>query len=518
MASLSGAPLIRRAAYRPQGDAVAGLAHLGLAGVVILGAMLRFYNLGGPSLWADEIAAVAIAKQPLHVLWSAWMVRETNPPLYYSALHLWMGLFGSSDAAVRSLSALVGASIPPLIYVLGRQLANRRVGLIAALFAALWSHQIFYSQEARGYILGAAGALIAVIGLGRLSDQAAGEAALGRAARAWPWLAYGLGAVIALYTHTTHVLLPFLANLYFVWLWVFRSERRPSTLLAWTAVNAVVVGLWAWWGYITWLQLHLAQPNFGWIGKPSLSQGISMVLNLYGPAGVTTAKSLGRTVMLGVGGAFIAGAAFGLARLRPDRAVMLAVFAVGAPVLLFVISQKAPIMLPRTMLWAQFAVIIGLASAIAAVRQAALRAALVGAVAALLAVGGFIQTPKEPWRPLTAELGQRVGAHDVVLVSSVSDGVYLQHYCAVFACRFPVIDLISPTDNQNRWAEGLFKGALIPPSALPALLAAHPIVWTVSRWADDPRPALAPVATKAAELSLHAALPEFMAVAAWRRR
>jgi uncharacterized membrane protein len=428
-----------------------------------------------------------------------------------------MLLFGSSEAPVRSLSALIGSAAPPLIYLLGRRLASKRVGLIAALFAALWSHQIYYSQEARGYMLGEVGTMIAVMGLVGVSDQlVSGKNSPGP--RPWPWIAYGAGALVALYTHTTHVLLPVLANLYFVWLWGFCSRRRLASLLAWAGANAVVVGVWAWWGWITWRQLHLAEPNFGWIGKPSLSQGLSMVLNLYGPAGVTLAKSLPRTVLLGVGGVFIGAAAFGATRLRLDRAVMLGVFGVGAPVLLFALSQKTPIMLPRTMLWAQFTVIIGLASAVAAMRPLAIRLVVVCVVAGLLVAGWFIQAEREPWRPLIAELAQKAGPGDVVLVSSVSDGVYVEYYCARMACGFHTIDVISPIDYQNRWAQTLFTGPLIQPAKLPALLAAHPVVWTVSRWADDPRPYLSPLATKAAELSLHTALPPFMAVAAWRRR
>jgi mannosyltransferase len=504
-------------AVRPAAWAWTQNASLWLAALFLLDVAVRFHGLGAQSLWADEIAAVEIAKQPLRVLWSTWMVRETNPPLYYSALHLWMEMFGRSDIAVRGLSAVIGTMVAPLMYVLGRAIASKRVGLIAALLAALWSHQLFYSQEARGYILGTVGALIAVIGLVNITDQVTAPTRSRTAGqRLWPWFAYAFGAVIAVYTHTTHVLLPLLASLYFVWLWAFRGDRRPSSLLAWTATNAAVVCIWAWWGWITWLQVHLEKPNFGWIGKPSLSQGVSIVLNLYGPAGVTLAKSLGRTVLLGMGGLFIAAAAWGASRLRPERAGMLAVFGIGAPLLLFAISQHVPIMLPRTLLWAQFSVIIALAAAMDAIPSGIGRAVATSGVALVLVLGWSVQAPREPWRSLVEELAILAGPGEVVLVSSVSDGVYIQHYCVEARCRFKVENLISPTDIQNRWADDLFTGASIPAAALPSLLGQTRSVWTVSRWGDDPRPAMSAIAVATPFPPLHTILPDAIVLAKWR--
>ncbi len=53
---------------------------------------------------------------------------DIHPPLYYWLLAGWVRLFGSSEVAVRSLSALLGVVLVALTYVLGRLLAGRWVG------------------------------------------------------------------------------------------------------------------------------------------------------------------------------------------------------------------------------------------------------------------------------------------------------------------------------------------------------------------------------------------------------
>ena len=56
-----------------------GLAALTAA--VLVAAMVRL-AFSDYSLWFDELASVFFASQPTERLWSAWMLRETNPPLF----------------------------------------------------------------------------------------------------------------------------------------------------------------------------------------------------------------------------------------------------------------------------------------------------------------------------------------------------------------------------------------------------------------------------------------------------
>jgi 4-amino-4-deoxy-L-arabinose transferase-like glycosyltransferase len=483
-----------------------------LVAIGVLAAALRFYGLGHESLWEDEIASVEFARQPLQLLWSDWMLRETNPPLYYSLLHVWVRLFGESEFAVRSLSAVVGCATIPLFYVLGRDFASRRAGLIAALLAAVWPHQVYFGQEARGYILGAAAALVAMIGLLRIRDGMRAEPT--RPIGAAPWLLYLGGCLTAVYCHTTNVLLPFLANLYFAWVWL--SAPRPHdwrALRAWTATNAALVLAWTWWGWITWRQLAEPGNNINWIQRPSLYDGLNMATSAYSPAGLTIANSPPRLALqLAVTPALLAAAAWGAWRTGRNRLSFVAAFAAGLPVMLFLISQAAPMMLPRVIFWSQAAAIVGLAAAIAAIGPRTWMLAAAAGVAATLSLGRTLHDPKEPWRDILVDLGRRAAPGETVFVAG--DGVSVQHYCDRLHCRFRVVDIFEAKD-RGRWTAGIFRGPRPRPDQVGSYLQGQARVWTISHGWQNPNPLIAPYATPVGR-PFRVAPPDDMTVTAWR--
>ena len=57
-------------------------------------------------MWLDEALSVNIARLPLGDLHDA-LKHDGAPPLYYVLLHVWTGVFGTGDVAVRSLSGVV---------------------------------------------------------------------------------------------------------------------------------------------------------------------------------------------------------------------------------------------------------------------------------------------------------------------------------------------------------------------------------------------------------------------------
>jgi mannosyltransferase len=123
---------------------------LTLWGIVVLGAALRLTALGYKSFWLDEIASVVIARMPGNSFWWWLWHNEGNMALYYVMLRPWLHIH-LGEATVRLLSVLPGIAAIPLFYLLGRRLFGRRVGLLAALFLALSTCSVVYSQEARGY-------------------------------------------------------------------------------------------------------------------------------------------------------------------------------------------------------------------------------------------------------------------------------------------------------------------------------------------------------------------------------
>ncbi|MGZ4311885.1 MAG: glycosyltransferase family 39 protein [Solirubrobacteraceae bacterium] len=124
-----------------------------LAGLVVLAAVLRFATISSQSYWLDESQAAHELGLSFGAMLRAWNVAEWNPPLYLIVAWPWAKVFGTSAAGLRSLSALLGVGLVPLLYLCGRELVSGRAGLVAAALAAVNPFMIWYSQEAREYML-----------------------------------------------------------------------------------------------------------------------------------------------------------------------------------------------------------------------------------------------------------------------------------------------------------------------------------------------------------------------------
>ena len=143
----------RAGEYRRRWPFHAGADHQLLVGLVLVAAVLRFASITSQSYWLDESQAVHELRLPLGAMWHAWNTTEWNPPLYLLLAWPWAKLFGTGELALRSLSALLGIAVVPLLYLSGRELISSRAGLVAAALAAVNPFLIWYSQEAREYML-----------------------------------------------------------------------------------------------------------------------------------------------------------------------------------------------------------------------------------------------------------------------------------------------------------------------------------------------------------------------------
>lgn len=132
------------------GDTRRLLAIASLAGVVVCAASLALSTRTG--MWLDEAQTVAIARMPVGELLDG-LRTDGAPPLYYLLLHGWMAVVGTSEIAVRALSAVFAAGTVALAPLAGYRLGGRRVAITAtALFATIpFMHR--YATEARMYTL-----------------------------------------------------------------------------------------------------------------------------------------------------------------------------------------------------------------------------------------------------------------------------------------------------------------------------------------------------------------------------
>jgi len=125
-----------------------------VAGLTALAAALRFVTLGVQSYHHDEIVTASrIMPGSFWQSMNAVGYSESAPPLYYALAWLWTQATGTAEFGLRSLSAAAGVATVPVAYLAGRELRNRRTGLIAAALVAVNPMLVWYSQEARAYSL-----------------------------------------------------------------------------------------------------------------------------------------------------------------------------------------------------------------------------------------------------------------------------------------------------------------------------------------------------------------------------
>jgi hypothetical protein len=190
---------------------------------------------------------------------------DIHPPGYYWLLKLWSSVFGSSAWAMRSFSAVAGVLLVLVVERIARLIVPPGktffwLPLLAALLAAVNPLLIYYSQEARMYML------LALAGAGlfwnmlsgplwRVPTLPVGDAvAQGRGSSVeaspsgWRWwpLGYVFFGVLGLWTHYSFPIMLAAANAAYLlrWLWLRRSGASVADgrgLGQWIGLNFLVV-------------------------------------------------------------------------------------------------------------------------------------------------------------------------------------------------------------------------------------------------------------------------------------
>jgi 4-amino-4-deoxy-L-arabinose transferase-like glycosyltransferase len=160
---------------------------------------------------------------------------------------------------IRLPSLILGTASVPVVYLLGRQVLNPKVGVVAAGFIALSPFTVFYSTEARPYAT-----LLFFVALSTLSLLLA----VRTESRLW-WAGYGLAVCGALYTHYTSVFV-----LVTQAAWALFAERRSPR--AWIVTHLCVVL-----AFLPWLP-HLAGRNLAVFDLTAQPAGQAVGKTLFG--------------------------------------------------------------------------------------------------------------------------------------------------------------------------------------------------------------------------------------------
>jgi mannosyltransferase len=202
---------------------LAPMAFLGL--ILLLGAGLRFYDLGTESYWIDEVDTVFESQQSIPQLFASG--RLDQPPAYYVPFHFWVRFFGTAEVSTRSFSALVGIGSILLIYIVGRELFGKSAGLLSAFLMAISEFQISFSQETRFYCLFESMTLLSFLFF---------ILAL-RSNRIIHFAFYGLVSILMIYSHTFGVFIIVAQNLFLIL--QIRKDRNP--IISWLVCQGLVL-------------------------------------------------------------------------------------------------------------------------------------------------------------------------------------------------------------------------------------------------------------------------------------
>lgn len=442
----------------------------------MIGGFALRYLTGDYSMWRDELSSMVFASQPLSRLWSVWMVRETNPPLFYSLLHLWLALGAKSVLAIRVLPILGGVAAIGLVGALCHRVSGPWAGAAGALLAAVSAEHVWYSQEVRGYIFETDGVLLSMIGL---VVWLAGE----RYSRAG-LVTYVAGAAFGFYCHVTLAVWPVAAGtavllLHGRWLMIDRSVRFKEFAVA----NFALALICAWW---LWITLHqLSSDNIGHIRHIGIGGYANMVWHktilIRDPPPHTQFLRYGLTLFIAAGTTLLICNARGRT-LVFMWAIAIALFHLAEPI--------HPIATTATVFWLSNFSILALSTLTAALPGAALRSAFLAALIGLLGWNTAEKLPTfwwEDWRGVIAKLKRDRQA--IMLVEQQQIGMHANWACKVELqvdhCPLPIA-VMDSTDQTYGWAREFMDRPLLRRPQLDALLLRYKRVYVVNWGGPDP--------------------------------
>jgi mannosyltransferase len=372
--------------------------------IVCGGAALRFATLGTQGFWYDEWVTIDVVTQGPADLLQAIPVSENNPPLYYLLAGGWERVFGSGEVGLRSLSALLGTATIPVVYAAGAFLSSRSAGLVAAGLTATNPMLIWYSQEARNYML--------VVLLAALSFLFFVRALREGSVR---WLfAWTLASALALSNQYLAIVLIAPEAAWLLWR---RRGSRAEIALATGAVGVVGLAL---------LPLAASQGGPAWIARIDLGERLLRV-----PEHLLVGLNAPWPILPALVGAGVA-AVFVYALIRSDetarRVAALAggVALVGGAIVLLVAIAGYDFLITRNLLqlWAPVGVALGVAlgaRTVGPLGPAATVGLCVLGVALVVWTAATPAAQRPDWGELAAKLGDPQQERVIVSQTTAAD-------------------------------------------------------------------------------------------------
>ncbi|MEO8734425.1 MAG: glycosyltransferase family 39 protein, partial [Flavobacteriales bacterium] len=223
--------------------------------IILVALLLRVNGIQHYGLWGDEQASMQVATGQRYVedtisTYTNLQLRSTdrfsgvirstindngNSVLYNVALHYWIGVFGRSDLAARSLSLLFGICLILVAFRFTEVLTGSlSAAYLAAAFLAFHPLVVGYAQEARAYSMALLFSLLSSLFLLEGMSRKVGWAKF--------FYLYLATLIVALLSH--YLVVYVLGAQLIVVAIGLREKRKWMLLCGGLLVVLVVIGLW----------------------------------------------------------------------------------------------------------------------------------------------------------------------------------------------------------------------------------------------------------------------------------
>ncbi|MGB8220611.1 MAG: glycosyltransferase family 39 protein [Methanoregula sp.] len=368
--------------------------------LTIIGFFLRFYNLGYNSLWLDEASTYSISIKSFADIWQVTASGEFNPPLFYWAEHV-MLMLGNNEFILRFIPALLGVLTIPLFYLIGKEFLDRNAGIIAAAACTVSPFLIYYSQEARAYMM-----MLFFIALATFFFlRAMKSCSLAH------WALFGVFSALAFWAHFYALVMIGTLVLCALVEWAphIRSELANLTMLVAGIIVFVALSLPL---IIVTLQLFVLRtssaPTYG-------IQGLGIIFETF--IQVAGMNDIAMYLLVAL---FIVGILQAF-RIGKNKGIFLVLITVLTFVISYILSFKMP-MLPRYLIFLSIVFFLGIAVSYQLVYSLwNTKAVVYGFIVVLFVIsapvlaGYYSGYSKEDWRGFSEALQQKASPGDVVV-------------------------------------------------------------------------------------------------------
>lgn len=483
---------------------------------ILMGGFLRFYHIGQEPLWLDEAFSYWFSTRTLLELWTIVPKFEPNPPLYYTILEMWRNLFGSSEACLRSLSAIMSVGCIPLIFMTGRLIGKpgdaNWLGAIAALLFSVSPVHIQYAQEARPYAMltfattlvlyaaiwimrHPAEARVPIIKASFWAQEAASKQEEGKSAFL-VWVIAIIAITLTLWLHSTSTLYIFVITIVVLTWLFFETGFDRMLFLNLTAVAVIASLLWT--PYLVFLIPQTISASMP-IPEPTILSSVNTIAWLLLGNQVSWIMSTNDILRMGVLLFLIVLAVAGLVDIgrRSGRYISVLILAatLGPIVMELVFSWVfRPIFLGRTLIYVSVPFYIAVAAGIVTLRNLSLRAVGTVVIVLVLLKGTYayhVAYEKEPWDKIALTVAQQAKGGVVLLVPNNIE-IPFSYYAMktrnnnfqIVPLPFPMSDFLRPASGRKGLNWDGFKAVQIRHSNVSfvnEVIATKSPVWLITR-------------------------------------